>query len=160
MLQKKTLLVQVRLLRSFSLSVVWSSHTVFFSWYRWRPVASMALHEAHKLIFLNPRQSYVGESSLLQGGPIQSELTPSAGQITAQLFSLLDPAVLGNAWAELGCWSHSFVFLPSQHMEKVQGGAGHSLLCRIIWDLFRAVMQLCWSVSDFSWAPSLRLSLH
>lgn len=122
--------------------------------------ASMALHEAHKLIFLNPRQSYLGESSLLQGGPIQSELTPSAGQITTQLFSLLDPAVLGNAWAELDWWSLSFMFLPSQHMGKVQGGAGHSLLCRIIWDLFRAVMQLCWSVSDFSWAPSLRLSLH
>lgn len=92
----------------------------------------MALHEAHKLIFLNPHQSYVGESSLLQRGPIQSELTPSAGQITAQLFSLLDPAVLGNAQAELGCWSRSFMFLPSQHMGKVQGGAGRSLLCRII----------------------------
>lgn len=76
----------------------------------------MALHEAHKLIFLNPLQSYLGESSLLQGRPIQSELSPSAGQITAQLFSLLDPAVLGNAQAELGCLSHSSIFLPSQDM--------------------------------------------
>lgn len=64
-----------------------------------KAIASIALHEDQKLMFLNPLQADLGESSLLPGGPIQSELSPSAGQILAQLSSLLDPAVLGNAQA-------------------------------------------------------------
>lgn len=105
---------------------------VFFPLGQVKAIASTALQEAQKSIFLNPLEAYLGESSLLPGEPIQSELSPSAGQITAQLFSPFDPAVQGNAQAELGCLSHFFISLRSHCMGKVQGGAGHFLLCRII----------------------------
>lgn len=105
---------------------------LFFPLGQVKATASIALHEAQKLIFLNRLEAYLGESNLLAGGPIQSELSPSAGQTTAQLFSLLDPAVLGNAQAEWGCLNHSLISLPSHCVGRAQGGAGHSLLCRII----------------------------
>jgi len=52
------------------------------------------------------------------------------------------------------------LFFPGHHVVEVRGGAGRSLQCRIIGDVLRAVVQLCWSVLDFIWAPLSLLSPH
>lgn len=122
-------------------------------------VKACSLHSpawSSEIYFLESSWTYLGESTLLAGGPIQSELSPSASQITAQLFSLLDPAVLRNAQAELGClrrFSNPFLASVWGRSKEVLGTlccAGSFEICSEQWCSYVGVYQTFHGLHHYS----------